>query len=320
MFDPLSTFRLRLDGDAHQLELVAVGMQIYNRWLADVCAAAPAAACGPGPASAVGHRRLYHRPPRRGEVGLAGGQFSTTPRPGMLEVDYPEWDPFWSACEDLGVPLVTHCGIAAGTEQVDGPSQGMMKFLERAGSLSRRALPRFIFSGVFERHPSLRLVYTELMQQGATWWPGTVAEDQRVWRRRGWICRQQCPRPPSEYMASNVFNANSLLHCSPEETHTAISLGYAGNVLWGADYPHVEGTLYPAFWLPPAPGSAMQLSSAGISETWTRAMLGGNAIDVYGLDPNALAKVAERISAPTPADLAAPPPADSVPEYWSGAD
>ncbi len=237
----------------------------------------------------------------------------------MLEVDYPEWDPFWSACEDLGVPLVTHCGIAAGTEQVDGPSQGMMKFLERAGSLSRRALPRFIFSGVFERHPSLRLVYTELMQQGATWWPGTVAEYDQVWRRRGWICREQCPRPPSEYMASNVFNANSLLHRSPEETHTAISLGYAGNVLWGADYPHVEGTLTQ----PSGPSStrvAMQLCFAGISETWTRAMLGGNAIDVYGLDPNALAKVAERISAPTPADLAAPPPADSVPEYWSGAD
>jgi hypothetical protein len=43
-------------------------------------------------------------------------------------------------------------------------------------------------------------------------------------------------------------------------------------------------------------------------------MLGGNAIDVYGLDRAALATVAARISAPTPADLAGPPPDDLVPD------
>ena len=120
-------------------------------------------------------------------------------------------------------------------------------------------------------------------------------------------------------LATNVFNANSLLHRSPEETHTAVSLGYAGNVMWGADYPHVEGTLTH----PGGPSStrvAMQLCFAGVPEEWTRRMLGGTAIDIYGLDEAEVAKVAASITAPTPEDLASPPAADEVPGYWSGAD
>jgi predicted TIM-barrel fold metal-dependent hydrolase len=316
--DPLGAFRLRVDGDAHQLELVGVGQQIYNRWLADVCAAAPNRRVGLAhlplwdiDASIKAMEDAY-------QLGLRAVNFPATPRPGMLDVDFPDWEPFWSACEDLGVPIVTHCGVA-NPEQWDGPTKGVIKFFEGGTWLSRRALPRFIFSGVFERHPNLRLVYTELMQQGATWWPGAAAEFDQVWDRRGWMCREQCPRPPSEYLATNVFNANSLLHRSPEETHTAVSLGYAGNVMWGADYPHVEGTLTH----PDGPSStrvAMQLCFAGVPEEWTRRMLGGTAIDIYGLDGAEVARVAASISAPTPEDLASPPAADEVPGYWSGAD
>jgi hypothetical protein len=64
----------------------------------------------------------------------------------------------------------------------------------------------------------------------------------------------------------------------------------------------------------------MQMCFAGVPERWTRRMLGENAIDVYGLDAGALSKVAERISGPTPTDLASPPPPQSIPSYWSGAD
>ena len=49
-------------------------------------------------------------------------------------------------------------------------------------------------------------------------------------------------------------------------------------------------------------------------------MLGGTAIDIYGLDGEEVAKVAASISAPAPANLASPPAADEVPGYWSGAD
>ena len=133
----------------------------------------------PGPPAAVGYRCLHQGHGGGLPVwGCGRSNFPATPRPGMLDVDFPDWEPFWSACEDLGVPIVTHCGVAD-PEQWDGPTKGVIKFLEGGTWLSRRALPRFIFSGVFERHPNLRLVYTELMQQGATWWPGAAASSIR---------------------------------------------------------------------------------------------------------------------------------------------
>jgi predicted TIM-barrel fold metal-dependent hydrolase len=315
--DPLSTFRFNPNVDAYQLELVRVGQQIYNRWLADVCAAAPERRVG------LAHLPLWDIDAslvalkEAREAGLTAVNFPA-PRPGMLEVDYPAWEPFWSACEDLAMPLVTHCGVA-NPDQWDGPTKGVLKFFEGGSWLSRRALPRFIFSGVFERHPALRLVYTELASQASAWWPGTAAEFDQVWLRRRWMIGHDCPRPPSEYMLSNMFLGSSLLHRFPPETHIAVSQGYGSNILWGADYPHVEGTLTnPAG--PSTTRVAMQLCFAGVPERWARRMLGGNAIDVYGLDAGALTKVAERISGPTPTDLASPPPPECIPAYWSGAD
>jgi predicted TIM-barrel fold metal-dependent hydrolase len=318
--DPLSTFRQKLDGDARQMELVGIGQQIYNRWLADVCADAPGRRVG------LAHLPLWDIDASIAaledarERGLTAVNFPSTPRAGVREVDFPEWEPFWSACEDLEMPLVTHCGAAkANPDEFETPTKGVVNFFEGGTWLSRRALPRFIFSGVFERHSRVRLVYTELMQQGSTWWPSAIAQFDQGWVRRGWMVKDACPRPPSEYMRSNVFIGASLMHRLPAETHIAISEGYAGNVLWGADYPHVEGTLTD----PAGPSTtrvAMQHIFAGVPEQWTRRMIGETAIEVYGLDRDALATVAERISAPTPQDLAAPPPPHLVPSYWSGAD
>ncbi len=317
--DPLSTFKSRLDGDTHHLELVAVGQQIYNRWLADVSAVAPERRVG------LAHLPLWNidgaviavREAR--EAGLRAVNFPA-PRPGMREVDDPAWEPFWSACEELDMPLVTHCGVV-NPESWNGPLKGVLKFLEGGGWMSRRALVRFIFGGVFERHASLRLVYTELMQQPSTWWPGTVTEYDQAWERRRWMVGDMCPRPPSEYFQANVFLGSSLLHRYPPETQIAVREGFADNVLWGGDYPHVEGTLtHSEPGDPTSTRVAMQICFAHVDEYWQRRMLGETAVEVYHLDRDALASVAAHIGAPTPAQLRTPLPSRLIPTYWTGAD
>ena len=47
------------------------------------------------------------------------------------------------------------------------------------------------------------------------------------------------PKPPSEYIRSNVFLGASFI--STDQVEEACREGYAENVLWGQDYPHVEG-------------------------------------------------------------------------------
>ena len=66
-------------------------------------------------------------------------------------------------------------------------------------------------------------------------------------------------------------------------------------VMWGSDYPHVEGT-----W--PHTPKFLNDAFAGVPEGEVRKMVGGNAIDCYGLDRGELSAVAERIG-PEPAAL-----------------
>ena len=60
------------------------------------------------------------------------------------------------------------------------------------------------------------------------------------------------------------------------------------NIMWGSDYPHPEGS-----W----PETARQMHDTfdGLPDAELTAMLGGNAVDVYGFDRDALADVVARI-------------------------
>jgi predicted TIM-barrel fold metal-dependent hydrolase len=122
----------------------------------------------------------------------------------------------------------------------------------------------------------------------------------------------QVPRPPSEYAAENVYIGASFL--APFEAGAAVRDGYAGNVLWGSDYPHTEGTYqHPEHDDQPSIGRmAMRHTFSEIAPADVRSMAGENAMRVYGLDPAKLRGVAARIGAPTTSDLAQP--IDAIPD------
>jgi predicted TIM-barrel fold metal-dependent hydrolase len=61
-----------------------------------------------------------------------------------------------------------------------------------------------------------------------------------------------------------------------------------GNIMWGSDYPHPEGT-----W--PTTREQMVETFAGLPDDEIAAMLGGNAARVYGFDPDKLAPLVARI-------------------------
>jgi predicted TIM-barrel fold metal-dependent hydrolase len=61
-----------------------------------------------------------------------------------------------------------------------------------------------------------------------------------------------------------------------------------GNMMWGSDYPHPEGS-----W--PVTRQQQIDSLHGLPEPELDAMLGGNAVSFYGLDAGRLASLAARI-------------------------
>ena len=199
------------------------------------------------------------------------------------------------------MPLTTHSG-AGDPEVFQGPELIALMSIESGGWFSRRAAHLLIFAGVFERHPELSLVLTE---QPGEWWPYLVNELDSVHRTNasyGGPFLRQVPKAPSEYLHRNVFIGASFL--SRAEAQGAVRDGYADRVMWGSDYPHMEATFQAGDVA--MSQLSMRYTFEGIDETHVRAMLGGTAAAVYGLDPVALEQVARRIDAPTYEQIAEP--------------
>ena len=297
-------------------ELLGVGQRMYNRWLADFVAEAPHRHIGLAYLplwdldEAIAELRWAHA------AGLRGVNF-----PAMRDGELPEynrkvWEPLWAACAELRMPLVTHVGGGTNARYTGLESVALMQ-IESAGFLSQRAVWWMIWAGVFERHPDLKLVITETP---GSWFPRTATEldalhafyDSKRDEPLNKALLEQVPRLPSEYMAHNVFVGASF--ASPYEVHEAVEHGMASQLLWGTDYPHLEGTFVyrDERALPSVTRLSLRNTFCDVPTADARRMIGENAIEVYNLDRDALQQIAEQIDALTDEELATP--IDAIPE------
>jgi predicted TIM-barrel fold metal-dependent hydrolase len=296
------TLLMRGGGGDQNFELLRAGQRIYNQWLADVCSIEPERHIG------LMHLPMWDIDAATKElewarsVGLKGVNFPS-PKPYMQPYNDPAWDPFFSACEDLGVTFCNHGGAGAS----GGTGPGAMSIAKYEISMMSRICPMdlLIFGGVFERHPKLRLVSTE---SPGTWWQFVLKEMDSIYltdtRSYGPAEKERVPHLPSEYAKKQVFIGASF-HAR-FEAEDAIANGYADRVIWGSDYPHFEGTYQYDAKGPngePMTWASLRFSYAGLPEAEVRTFLGKNAMNAYDLDYEALTKVADRINAPTYGDL-----------------
>jgi predicted TIM-barrel fold metal-dependent hydrolase len=288
--------------DAERQQLIAVGIHMYNAWLADAISIQPArhVGCAQVPSWDVGS--TIREIEWAHSVGLRSVNWPT-PRPGILEFDDPKWEQVWRICEELEMPLTTHCGaIVPGLFSRDisqVPHAQPLVQMESGGWPSRRGLHRMLFSGVFERYPNLRLVLTE---QAGGWWEYAMREMDSSYVDSYTALKDYLPMKPSEYCHRNVFVGASFI--SAEEAKEAVDRDYSDNVMWGSDYPHPEGT-----WAKDDPDRTrkhLRWAFSSLAPDRTEAMLSGNAARVYGFDLGELSEVAVRIGAPTLADIAEP--------------
>ncbi len=271
--------------------LRALGHQIWNRWLADYVSVDPSRLFGvfQVPIWDVQHTITEMEWARNNDLRLMS---FPAPRPDYPAYNDEVYEPFWSAAEDLEIPLLTHVG--GGEMPLGRYNQGGIPvFLAEVSWMSRRGLWQMIFGGVFERHPRLKLVFTE---QGLAWVGDTLKELDSINIDTFHTARSdQLPRLPSEYWAQNCYVCASFL--APFEVPLRYECGIP-NLMWGTDYPHVEST-----W--PDTIVSLRNTFAGVPEHEIRAIVGENAVDVYGLDGARLRTIADRIG-PTAAEIARP--------------
>jgi predicted TIM-barrel fold metal-dependent hydrolase len=292
---------------ADQLELGAVAYDIYNRWLADFCSTDPQRLRGlvyiPSWDIDASIRTLRWA----SDHGLHGVNFPAPGRPCVKEYNHWDWDPFWSACTDLGFTLSTHSSGGPHFDFFGGPGGMQIVAYEGGSFMSRRAVWILTYGEVFKRHPDLKLVITEQVEG---WFAPTMHELDSFYMSFG--MDSDLDRLPSEYVRSNVYLGASFI--SPWQAEDAIAQGYVDNVLWGRDYPHIEGVFQATVGPDEEPMTKLALRHVlhRIPPIDALKILGGNAVRVLGLDGDHLQAVADRIGASTPQQLSVAP--ESLPD------
>ena len=155
---------------------------------------------------------------------------------GIPDFNRHDWDPLWDAAQEAGMVLTVHTGPPVGQDPIHhhGPGAGTMNYLyacyggmDMAASMSA--------SGVLDKRPGLRLLISEA---GASWLPFIGDRLDEAFRQHAEFVRDELSRLPSEILRDQVYA--SFQH-DPTAVLTVSKMGYR-NVMFGSDYPHLEGT------------------------------------------------------------------------------
>ena len=188
------------------------GIRAHNRWLVDWCNEFPERRAGIGQIflndvdDAIADVRWIK------EHGLRGGVLLPNPPPDVTWVKPlydPYYEPLWAVCEELEIPVHSHGGIGV-PDYGSGPLS-MVMYITEVGFYSQRPFVHLLLSGVFERHPRLKFVMTEM---GAAWLPPLLDRlDGTLKMIRGTGAQgelrfdqdQVLPKSASEYFAQNCW-------------------------------------------------------------------------------------------------------------------
>jgi predicted TIM-barrel fold metal-dependent hydrolase len=283
-------------------QMEAVGVRMYNRWLADAVSTAPARLIGLAQLPLASPLEVWVDEVRWAKSAGLRGVNLPAPRTGQRQYFDPYWEPLWSVCEELQMSLNTHSGSGDVLLFNAPPEFHYMYKQFETGYFGRRHVHQMVLSGVFERHPSLKLAITE---QAGHWVQGEIRDMESSYVQR-WASdlRKDVKKRPREVWATNCFVGASMM----SDTEARLGLEPGGlelNLMWGRDYPHLEGT-----W--PFTKKCMRKTFGGLPPEIIRPLIGGNAIRLYDLDIFELQPIADKIG-PTVGDLAEPLPAEEVP-------
>ena len=264
---------------AEEYALRLAGLRAHNRWLADFCDELPGRRAGVGQILLNDSAEAVRDVHWIADHGLRGGVLIPGLPPGVPvpPLHAPDHDPVWRACEERGVLISVHGGSASPDYGLYPASLSM--WLLETSWYSHRPFWSLILSGVFDRFPQLRFV---LAEQGSAWIPGTLQTMDQFYAQiaQGGIGEARFLEPfllqrrPSEYWETNCFVAASFLHRDDCEQRDLIGLE---KIMWGSDYPHLEGTF-------PFSEEGIRKTFAGLERSEVQAMVGGNAAELYGFD------------------------------------
>jgi predicted TIM-barrel fold metal-dependent hydrolase len=189
---------------------------------------------------------------------------------GFPSIHSGHWDPFFAACEETGTVICMHIGSSS--KMVPMPPDAppivapIMQF-----SNSFVSLADFIFSGILDRYPGLKLAYSEGQ---AGWLPYALERMDHAYLHHTWSHgEKRIGELPSTYVRRNVWG------CIFADRHAIANaeLIGAGNLMFEVDFPHADGPF-------PQTLDHLREQFTGVDPDTAYKIIRGNAIDLYQLD------------------------------------
>ena len=257
------------------LDLQLNCFKVYNDFVTEYCSCAPKRLCGVCLISLVDIAEGVKELQRCAKMGFRAAQVwgvSPADRPYYLE----EYDPFWAAAQEADMPISLH--VATGKNQAPTPTAPEIKLGSAAMLMTRmdtingiqRTLMAFIYGGVLDRFPNLKLVSAE---HDAGWAGHFVHRIDRQYEKWASANDQKLKLHPSDYMRRNVW---ITFQDDPVAGVTAKFYG-ENNFMWGSDFPHSDAT-----W--PHSREAIARSMEGVPGYVQRKITSLNAARLYKME------------------------------------
>jgi len=245
----------------------------YNLWLSEFVAVAPDRLIGLGQTALRSPEEGIADLERIKDLGLRGVMI-----PGYAscwedgDYDDPRWDPLWRAAVELElVPsfhiLTSGNDVPGSAWQFRGPKMNSFLGIIRG---CQDLIGTFVFGGVFERNPDLKVVCVEA---DAGWLPHWIRRaDHAMTRHHSWLTSASLSRLPSEYVRDNVY----LTFQDDWVAFHTVDLVDHRRLMWANDHPHSDSTF-------PESQRLLAEHTAHLSDDVRDDIIWRNCMDLYGL-------------------------------------
>jgi predicted TIM-barrel fold metal-dependent hydrolase len=261
-----------------ETELQRACFTAYNDWLAEFASFSP--------------RRLYpialislddvedgvremERCAARGHRGVQVCGVAPPERPYFS----PDYDAFWTAAQEMQIPVSLHLGTGRKSMQGRGGG-GQVRLTGRDFMINttlapvheiQRSLCSLIFGGVLERFPRLRIVSAE---NDSGWFPHMLYRIDHFYEKFGTMSDEMnLTMKPSDYVRRNVWVTFQDDMVGP----MTWQIFGADNYMWASDFPHSDST-----W--PHSLDVIERNFAGVPEDVKRKITCSNAQHLYRMN------------------------------------
>lgn len=219
-------------------KLQEAAFRTFNDWLIEYCSASNERLVGVGLLAAYDIDVAVKEAERCKKAGLQGAEIWEVPHPD-LPFYSDHYDKLWSALSDMEMPLSLH--ILTGHGYVKTRGLGGRGVENYRGSVNIKtydamnAVFDFVFFGILERFPKLKLV---MVEHEIGFWPWLFQQWDYYYNR----FKKTNPPPitmnPSEYCKRQVFATFFNDHVGAQ----TLSFWDHNNCMWSNDFPHENST------------------------------------------------------------------------------